>query len=182
MSCPLGPSGWTFPELPRNRPPDAHLKAAGIAQSTLIPLLIIPNGAASFFRLPALSVARTQAGGAPFSRLRAVVAAENSKLLDQLVAENFDASSSEFIDALCECLPELSRDEVLWRFHFMLGTIYYSPSGPHRIKALSGGGVTPRAFRENVKHLIPFLAAGFRASVGQTQTHHPTASGSPRRL
>jgi hypothetical protein len=148
MSCPLGPSGWTFPELPRNRPPDAHLKAAGIAQSTLIPLLIIPNGAASFFRLPALSVARTQAGGAPFSRLRAVVAAENSKLLDQLVAENFDASSSEFIDALCECLPELSRDEVLWRFHFMLGTIYYSASGPHRIKALSGGGVTPRAFRK----------------------------------
>jgi AcrR family transcriptional regulator len=134
------------------------------------------------FVLPALSVARTQAGGAPFSRLRAVVAAENSKLLDQLVAENFDASSSEFIDALCECLPELSRDEVLWRFHFMLGTIYYSASGPHRIKALSGGRCDPASVWENVKHLIPFLAAGFRASVGQTQTHHPTASGSPRRL
>jgi AcrR family transcriptional regulator len=128
------------------------------------------------FVLPALSVAQTQAGEASFSRLRAVLAAENSKLLDQLVAENFDSSSAEFIDALCECLPELSRDEVLWRFHFMLGTIYYTASGPHRIKALSEGRCDPASVSENVKHLIPFLAAGFRAAasrVDQPQTHSP---------
>ena len=75
------------------------------------------------FVLPALSVAHPQKGGPSFSRLCAVLAAENSQLLDQLVAENFDSSSAEFIDALCECLPELPRDEVLWRFHFMLGTM-----------------------------------------------------------
>jgi AcrR family transcriptional regulator len=115
------------------------------------------------FVLPALSLAQTQAGGASFSRLRAVLAAENSKLLEQLVAENFDSSSAEFIDALCECLPELSRDEVLWRFHFMLGTIYYTASGPHRIKALSEGRCDPASVSDNVKHLIPFLAVGFRA-------------------
>jgi AcrR family transcriptional regulator len=129
------------------------------------------------FVLPALSVQQTQADGAPFSRLRAVLAAENSKLLDQLVAENFDSSSSEFIDALCECLPELSRDEVLWRFHFMLGTIYYTASGPHRIKALSESRCDPASVSENLKHLIPFLAAGFRAPaspVGQPQP--PTAA------
>ena len=131
------------------------------------------------FVLPALSVAQTQAGEASFSRLRAVLAAENSKLLDQLVAENFDSSSAEFIDALCECLPELSRDEVLWRFHFMLGTIYYTASGPHRIKALSEGRCDPASVSENVKHLIPFLAAGFRAAasrVDQPQTHSPTVA------
>ena len=115
------------------------------------------------FVLPALSVAHTQNGGASFSRLRAVLATENSQLLDQLVAENFDSSSAEFIDALCECLPELPRDEVLWRFHFMLGTIYYSATGPHRIKAFSQGRCDPANASENVKHLIPFLAAGFRA-------------------
>jgi AcrR family transcriptional regulator len=131
------------------------------------------------FVLPALLVTWTQAGGASFSRLRAVLAAENSKLLDQLVAQNFDASTVEFIDAICECLPELSRDEVLWRFHFMLGTIYYTASSPHRIKALSEGRCDPASVSENVKHLIPFLAAGFRAPaapVGQPQTHSPTAA------
>jgi AcrR family transcriptional regulator len=131
------------------------------------------------FVLPALSVTQTQAGGVSFSRLRAVLAAENSKLLDQLVAENFDSSSAEFIDALCECLPQLLRDEVLWRFHFMLGTIYYTASGPHRIKALSEGRCDPASVSENVKHLIPFLAAGFRAPacpVGQPKTHPPTAA------
>ena len=131
------------------------------------------------FVLPALSVTQTQAGGVSFSRLRAVLAAENSKLLDQLVAENFDSSSAEFIDALCECLPQLLRDEVLWRFHFMLGTIYYTASGPHRIKALSEGRCDPASVSENVKHLIPFLAAGFRAPacpVGEPKTHPPTAA------
>jgi AcrR family transcriptional regulator len=130
------------------------------------------------FVLPALSVVHTQNGGASFSRLRAVLAAENSQLLDQLVAENFDSSSAEFIDALCECLPEFPRDDVLWRFHFMLGTIYYSATGPHRIKALSQGRCDPANASENVKHLIPFLAAGFRAPVspvGQPKTHLPKA-------
>ena len=37
------------------------------------------------FVLPALSIAQTRAGGVSFSRLRAVLAAEDSKLLDQLV-------------------------------------------------------------------------------------------------
>jgi hypothetical protein len=35
------------------------------------------------------------------------------------------------MDARCECLTELSRDEVLWRFHFMLGTIHYTDTSPN---------------------------------------------------
>jgi Tetracyclin repressor-like, C-terminal domain len=85
-------------------------------------------------------------------------------------AENFDSSSAAFVDALCECLPELSRDEVLWRFHFLLGTIYYTASGPHRIKAFSEGRCDPADLSENLKHLIPFLAAGFRAPAGQPRS------------
>ena len=55
------------------------------------------------FVLPALSVVQPQAGGASFSRLCVVLAAENSKLLDRL-AKNFNASDFALIDALCECL------------------------------------------------------------------------------
>jgi hypothetical protein len=61
----------------------------------------------------------------------------------------------------------------------MLGTIYYTASGPHRIKAFSEGRCDPANVSENVQHLIPFLAAGFRAPaspIGQPQTHPPTAA------
>ena len=72
-----------------------------------------------------------------------MLAAENAPLFTQLVADNFDQSSRTFVAALRECLPELTADEILWRFHFMLGTIYYSASSPQRIKAFSRGRCDP---------------------------------------
>ena len=54
-------------------------------------------------------------------------------------------------------------DEILWRFHFMLGTIYYSVASPQRIKAFSKGRCDPGNLEQTVRHLVPFLAAGFRA-------------------
>jgi AcrR family transcriptional regulator len=116
------------------------------------------------FIRPALAVAQGEVGQTAFIRLRAILAAENSALLDKLVAENFDISSTTFIDALGECLPDLNRDEILWRFHFMLGTIYYTASGPHRIREFSNGRCDPAQTEENLRHLIPFLAAAFRSS------------------
>jgi hypothetical protein len=104
----------------------------------------------------------SEAGGVSFSRLRAVLAPRDSKLLDQLVTDHFDSSSGEFIDAFCECLPELSRDEVLWRFHFMLGTIYYTASGPHRIKTFSEGRCDPG--ERFGKHETPYSLPGGRVS------------------
>ena len=121
------------------------------------------------FIAPALSEATAQAGGASFIRLRTLLAAENSELIEQLVAENFDVTSTMFVDEFCECLPRLSRDEVLWRFHFMLGTVYYTASGPHRIKVLSAGRCDPAVTSDTVKHLIPFLAAAFRAPSPPTE-------------
>lgn len=115
------------------------------------------------FIRPALAVARGEDGQTAFIRLRAILAAENSTLLDKLVAENFDVSSTTFISALRECLPHLPPDEILWRFHFMLGTIYYTASGPHRIREFSNGRCDPSDMEENLRHLIPFLAAAFRS-------------------
>lgn len=99
--------------------------------------------------------------GTTFIRLRAVLSGENSELLEKLVAENFDQSSSAFIDALRECLPRLSRTDVCWRFHFMLGTIYYTAAGPHRIYTFSSGRCDPSDTDEVIKELVPFLTRAF---------------------
>jgi AcrR family transcriptional regulator len=100
---------------------------------------------------------------APVTRLRAVLSAENSALLDQLVAENFDQSSARFIDALGECLPHLTREDIYWRFHFLLGAVYYTASGPHRIRTLSQGRCDPSDADAVIRELVPFLVAGLSA-------------------
>ncbi len=116
------------------------------------------------FVRPALAEIQGRDGETQFSRLRAILAAEDAPRLAQLVADNFDQSSQTFVAALRECLPDLPVDEVLWRFHFMLGTIYYSASSPQRIKAFSRGRCNPADVDDTVRHLVPFLAAAFRSA------------------
>jgi AcrR family transcriptional regulator len=114
------------------------------------------------FVRPALSQIDAE-GGETFIRLRAVLSGENSELLEKLVAENFDQSSSAFIAALCDCLPHLSRTDVCWRFHFLLGTVYYTAAGLHRIHAFSDGRCDPGNTEAVIKELVPFMTRAFQA-------------------
>jgi AcrR family transcriptional regulator len=114
------------------------------------------------FIRPALQQVEVE-GGAAFIRLRAVLSGENSDLLEKLVAENFDQSSTAFIDELCACLPHLTRTDVCWRFHFLLGTIYYTAAGPHRITAFSHGRCDPSDTEAVIKELVPFMTRAFVA-------------------
>jgi len=116
------------------------------------------------FVRPALGAIQGRKGESHFSRLRAMLAAEDAPLFAQLRAENFELSSRTFVGVLCECLPELPEDEILWRFHFMLGTIYYSASSPQRIKTFSRGRCDPSDVEATVRHLVPFLATAFRSA------------------
>ncbi|HLH95215.1 MAG TPA: TetR family transcriptional regulator [Xanthobacteraceae bacterium] len=114
------------------------------------------------FVRPALQQVQAEEG-VTFIRLRAVLSGENSELLEKLVAENFDQSSSAFIEALCECLPHLSRTDICWRFHFLLGTVYYTAAGPHRIHAFSNGRCDPGDTEAVIKELVPFMTHAFEA-------------------
>lgn len=115
------------------------------------------------FITPSLESARDEDGSRTFPHIRAVLSAENSSLLETLVAQNFDEASKMFVKALGKCLPHLSREEVLWRYHFLLGTIYYTVTGPHRVKTLSRGRCDPSDPVATKSELIPFLVAGFNA-------------------
>ena len=139
--------------------------------------LTLEKATEAFIR-PSLEVSTDKKGRSGFTRLRAILSAENSELLEQLVAENYDASSRMFIKALGKCLPELRRNEILWSFHFLLGTIYYTGAGPHRIRTLSAGRCDPSDPKATTRHLAPFLAAGFRApSIRRKARPRSTKSG-----
>jgi AcrR family transcriptional regulator len=115
------------------------------------------------FIRPALAITTDASGLSEFTRLRALLAAENAAALEALVAANFDHSTTIFVSALERCLPHLSQEDVLWRFHFTLGTINYTATGPSIISRFSEGRCDPLRVEDTLQELIPFLAAGFRA-------------------
>jgi len=120
------------------------------------------------FIRPALQQVEAE-DGETFIRLRAVLSGENSELLEKLVAENFDQSSTAFIDELCACLPHLTRTDVCWRFHFLLGAIYYTAAGPHRITAFSNGRCDPAETEAVIEELVPFMTRAFVAPAAKAQ-------------
>lgn len=127
------------------------------------------------FIRPSLAVTVDSHGRSDFTRLRAILSGENASLLEQLIAENFDQSSLTFVNALRKCLPHLKREDVLWRFHFLLGAIYYTGTGPRRIFELSGGRCDPLDPVASAEEMIPFLAAGFRAPSALRRSGRGTA-------
>lgn len=115
------------------------------------------------FVAPAISAATDPAGGTTFTRLRAVLRHENNELAKKLIARNFDDTSRLFIDALHRCLPHLSREDVCWRFHFLLAALYYTSVDHERLRRLSDGRCDPTDMVTAVRELVRFVAAGFRA-------------------
>jgi len=116
------------------------------------------------FLEPALDVSvDAVGGGARFTRLRAVLIGENLDFLEDLIARNFDATSLAFVEAIHKAVPALGREEVLWRFSFVLGILHYTLIDPNRIRRLSRGLCDPGDTHGLIRFMIPFIAEGFRA-------------------
>jgi AcrR family transcriptional regulator len=117
------------------------------------------------FLRPALGLGTEAHPGNPaFIKLRARLATEPEALSRKILSKAFDASSRAFIDAIAEALPDLPRAEVEWRFHFMLGAMFYTMADSGRIQALTKGRIDPGDVKRALRHMIPFLAAGFRSA------------------
>jgi AcrR family transcriptional regulator len=103
-------------------------------------------------------------GGPAFVKLRARLATEPETLSRKILAKAFDLSSRQFLDAMAGALPQLPRAEIEWRFHFMLGAMFYTMANTGRIQALTKGRVDPGNVKRALHHMVPFLAAGFRSA------------------
>lgn len=115
------------------------------------------------FLRPAL-IAGTEFGGRVFIKLRARLATEPVAFSRRILADAFDDSSRQYLAALGELLPQLAPAELAWRFHFSLGAMFYTMADPGRIQSLTDGACDPSDAETALRHLVPFLAAGFRAA------------------
>jgi len=117
------------------------------------------------FLRPALVLGvQPQFGGPAFVKLRARLATEPEALSRKILSKAFDQSSKAFIEAIARALPGVPRADVEWRFHFMLGAMFYTMANSGRIQALTSGRIDPGNVKRALQHMIPFLVAGFRSA------------------
>lgn len=114
------------------------------------------------FIRPALEVTRGDRNEI-FNRLRARLSVEQGEVTRQIVSAAFDENDRAFLASLQETLPALSKEDVCWRFHFMVGAMIYTMSDSGQLEGLSDGLCTPSATQTAIAEMVRGFAALFRA-------------------
>jgi AcrR family transcriptional regulator len=77
-----------------------------------------------------------------------------------------------FKAALKKALPHLSAEELVWRMHFVFGSISYTQSGTDALRLVAKYELSDGSYPQTVvKRLLPFLCAGLQAPATM---HAPT--------
>ncbi|MGA2435856.1 MAG: TetR/AcrR family transcriptional regulator [Bryobacteraceae bacterium] len=101
--------------------------------------------------------------GRSFACLLGRVFAEPGDLFARIVEEQFGEIRQRFVAALRRALPELPDVELMWRVHFLIGTMAHTLTAIDHVPAISGGLCDPRDVDGMVERMIGFAAAGLRA-------------------
>lgn len=108
---------------------------------------------------PALDLSHDGSGGAIFVRVLARAYAEHNETLRKFLSENYGHVVRQFTAELARLLPQLSKEELYWRFDLVTGALTHAMSGFGLIRRRSD--VSERLHRERTaQHLIRFTAAG----------------------
>ncbi len=114
--------------------------------------------------VPALQLRDAADGhGDRFVRLIGRVYSEPGPHLRELLPQLFGEVFERFSRALGRALPGLPRRELVWRMHFLLGSMIHTLADPARIETFSGGLCNPSDTDALAARLLAFVAAGMRA-------------------
>ena len=96
-----------------------------------------------------------------FLKVRTMLTAESSDVIRQSMSKNYDNMHGRFIDALRLAAPHLSKEDVYWRYHCLLGVQSQSTALGYRIHDISGGTIDLDDPQTVLDHLIPLMAKLF---------------------
>lgn len=117
------------------------------------------------FLAPALRLHASEApGDGCFMRLLGRAFAEPGEI-KLLVLSQFRPTAERFVDALSKATPDLPRSDLLWRLHFLIGSLAHVTAASELIRLMSGGTLDPSDPEDLLQHLTTYAAAGFRAPV-----------------
>jgi AcrR family transcriptional regulator len=103
-------------------------------------------------------------GGRNFIRLLGRAYTEPAKPIRQLIGQMYAPAMERFKAAFSKALPELPKDELVWRMHFMFGTLAYTLAATDTVQLIAGAKPEDRYDARVLQdRLTAFLSAGLLA-------------------
>lgn len=127
------------------------------------------------FVSPALELSRDEhGGGARFVRLLGRSYTEPSETLQESVREMYKEVIESFKPAFARVLPDLDREELYWRLHFLVGTLAYCMSGSNMMRLIATSHLSDtHEYEQLVQRLIVFLTAAMQAPPSDRSLRNP---------
>ena len=122
--------------------------------------------------IPALRLARDEKrGGKNFLRLLGRAYADPAPFIRHFLSQQYVEMINRYKEAFLKALPHLSRQELTWRLHFVMGALSYTLAGTDALKLFAQ---VASADKDNdellLQRLAPFLVAGLKApALGDTR-------------
>ena len=107
--------------------------------------------------------------GASAGRLFGRMYLQPGGLFGQIFETQFGRIKQRFMAAMRRALPEVPETEMLWRIHFMIGSLGHTMAGREHLKFLSDGRCDATDADALITRLVTFLDAGLRAPVARQQ-------------
>ncbi len=103
-------------------------------------------------------------GGRNFIRLLGRTYTEPAKQVRALIGQMYAPTMERYKAALERAMPQMPRDELVWRMHFMFGTLAYTLAATDTVELIAGCKPEDRHdARLLEERLTAFLAAGLLA-------------------
>lgn len=80
-----------------------------------------------------------------------------------LMSQYFNPLVTRFIKALKKAFPKAEDEALYWGYHYLSGALTLTMADTGRLDTLSGGLAKSSETETGYAHMIPFIAAGFRA-------------------
>ena len=115
--------------------------------------------------IPALSLARDEKrGGKNFLKLLGRAYADPAPFIRQFLHQQYVEMINRYKEAFMKALPQLSRHELTWRLHFVMGALSYTLAGTDALKLFAQVTSVDKHDDELLlQRLAPFLVAGLKA-------------------
>jgi len=106
----------------------------------------------------------SRGGGRNFIRLLGRTYTDPDKQIRALIGQLYAPAMERYKAAFTRALPGLPRDELVWRMHFMFGTLSYTLAATDTVQLIAGFKAEDRYDARLLEaRLTAFLAAGLLA-------------------
>ena len=103
-------------------------------------------------------------GGRNFIRLLGRTYTEPAKGIRHLIGQMYAPTMQRYKAALERALPQMPREELVWRMHFMFGTLAYTLAATDTVQLIAGSKPEDRYDARLLEdRLTAFLASGLNA-------------------